>query len=257
MVGQGDEALLQPPFDPELIADLHAGLFDPPFEERLGAAVARDPQARQTLAALDSVRARLAGLGADETAAPPAPPEVLDRVHAALARESAPAAPAEAAPVSALAERPRSRPWIPVAAAAAVALLAGGIALGAGRSADEPEPPPPTVAQPLMPTVAQPLMPREEAPDLGADLTPGAALTMMGRSSLGPLSAPDALAGCLRANGVDSGTPLLGSGPVQIRGIRGILMLFAGPRPPQITALVVGTGCGDSRPETLARTDIG
>ncbi|WP_027502183.1 hypothetical protein [Rhodococcus sp. UNC363MFTsu5.1] len=245
MVGQGDDALLQPPFDPELIADLHAGLFDPPFEARLGAAVESDPQARQVLAALDSVSTRLAGLRADDTPAPPAPPEVLDRIHAALAAEGAPTV-----PVAALADHTRRRrAWIPVAAAAAIVLLAGGIALGAGVFGDEPEAPAPTVAQPLMPGV--------DDPDLGADLTPGAALTMMGRSSLGPLSAPDALAGCLRANGVDPATPLLGSGPVRIRGIRGVLMLFAGPRPPQITALVVGTGCADSRPETLARSDIG
>jgi hypothetical protein len=105
--------------------------------------------------------------------------------------------------------------------------------------------------------MAQPFLPRADEPDLGADLTPGAALIMMGRSSLGPLSAPDTLAGCLRANGIDPATPLLGSGPVRIRGIRGILMLFAGPRPPQITALVVGADCTESRPETLARSDIG
>ncbi|MFD4265522.1 hypothetical protein [Rhodococcus sp. NPDC058481] len=249
MVAQGDEALLHPPFDPELIADLHAGLFSPPFAARLGAAVEKDPQARHTLAALDSVSARLADLGADDTPAPPAPPEVLDRIHAALAGEGAGSA-SEAAPATALADHPRRRrAWIPVVAAAGIALLAGGIVLGTSGLGDEPEP--------AAPMQAQPLIPRDDGPDLGADLTPGAALTMMGRSSLGPLSAPNVLAGCLRANGVDPATPLLGSGPVQIRGIRGILMLFAGPRPPQIAALVVGTGCTDSRAETLARADIG
>ncbi|MCZ4555904.1 hypothetical protein O4215_09965 [Rhodococcus maanshanensis] len=249
MVGQGDEALLQPPFDPELIADLHAGLFDPPFEARLGAAVESDPQARQVLAALDSVSTRLAELRADNTPAPPAPPEVLDRIHAALAAEGAPA-PVDTVPLVALAEHPRRRrAWIPAAAAAAILLLAGGIALGTGVFDEDPEAP--------APTMAQPFLPRTDEPDLGADLTPGAALIMMGRSSLGPLSGPDALAGCLRANGVDPATPLLGSGPVRIRGIRGILMLFAGPRPPQITALVVGAECTESRPETLARSDIG
>lgn len=249
MVAQGEDAL-HPPFDPDLLADLHAGALPPEFADRLGVASAQDPEAQRVLAALDSVRGQLGALRTTDTTPPPAPPEVVARIEAALAAEVAGAA--APAAVSALAGRTerRRRPVRLLAAAAAVAVVAAGALFALTQPDDETGPATPAVA------LDSPA-PSATSVDLGSDLQPTVALGLLGRTDLGPLSAPGARDGCLRANGVDPTTPLLGSGPVRLRGVPGLLMLFPGAQVPQITALVVGSGCTDSDPATLARADIG
>ncbi|MFC4603837.1 hypothetical protein [Rhodococcus kronopolitis] len=246
MVAQGEDAL-HPPFDPDLLADLHAGALPPEFADRLRVASAPDPEAQRVLAALDSVRGQLGALRTSDVPPPPAPPDVVARIEAALAAEGA-AAPATVSPLAGRTAR-RRRPVRLLAAAAAVAVVAAG-ALFALTRADETRPATPTVAL-HAPT------PSGTGVDLGSDLNPATVLGLLGSTDLGPLSVPEARDGCLRANGVDPTTPLLGSGPVRLRGVPGLLMLFPGAQLPQITALVVGMGCTDSDPATLARADIG
>ncbi|MFE3291157.1 hypothetical protein [Rhodococcus sp. NPDC059234] len=246
MVAQGDDALF-PPFDPELLADLHAGVLDPEFADRLRAVAIQDPEAMRTLDALDAVRADLGALRTLDPPAPPIPPEVLTRIQGALAE-------APATPIALSTRRGRS-PVRLAAAAAAVLVVASGAAIGVAQLTTESQPDSPSPATPLF---AQPQPGRSDGGvEIGDSLQPATALSVLGHSSLGPLESPAARDACLLANGIDPSRPLLGSGPVRLRGVAGILMLFAGPRPPQITALVVGTGCGTDDPATLARADIG
>ncbi|MFC9786740.1 hypothetical protein [Rhodococcus sp. NPDC127528] len=246
MVAPGDDALF-PPFDPELLADLHAGVLDPEFADRLRAATLEDPEATRTLDALDAVQADLGALRARDTPAPPIPPEVLARVQGALAEAPAPSIP--------LSARRRRDPVRLAAAAAAVVVVAAGAGIGIARLTTESQPDSTPPGTPLF--AHSPTGGSGAGVELGDSLSPVSALSMLGHSSLGPLESPAARESCLLANGVDPSRPLLGSGPVRLRGVTGILMLFAGPRPPQITALVVGTGCSTDDPATLARADIG
>jgi hypothetical protein len=249
LVAQGDDALF-PPFDPELLADLHAGVLEPEFADRLRAATSQDPEALRTLDALDAVRSDLGALRTFDAPAPPIPPEVLASVEAALADAPAPPIP--------LATRLRRNPVRLAAAAASVVVLGAGAVIGVAQLRTDTRPNP---SQPATSLIAQPSTEPTNGADAGVDigdsLRPATAMSVLGHSSLGPLESPAALEACLLANGIDPTRPLLGSGPVQLRGAAGILMLFAGPRPPQITALAVGTGCAAGNPATLARADIG
>lgn len=71
-----------PPWPLELLAELHAGVFDADVAADLLAQAAADPQARATLDALDATRAALAALPS-----PAMPGAVAARLAAALRTE--------------------------------------------------------------------------------------------------------------------------------------------------------------------------
>ncbi|MFF0816567.1 hypothetical protein ACFYVR_15670 [Rhodococcus sp. NPDC003318] len=246
MVAEGDA--LRPPFTPELLADLHGDVLSPEQASRLWEAASADPAARDTLAALDRVRAELGALRADQSTPPPIPPDVLARIRGAL--ESEPPRVAESgASVSELPARRRNPVRVAAAVAAAFVVFAiAGVTL-LRPSAEEPHR---SADAPTGAVLADPA-----TVQLGDDLGAAAALTVLGNTDLGSLSDPARLSECLRANGIDADTQLLGSGPVQLRGIAGTLLLTAGPQAPKITALVVGSTCSTNDPATLARADIG
>lgn len=246
MVAQGEDAL-RPPFPPDLLADLHGGVLPPDQADRLRAAAEADPAARSTLAALDRVRDELGALRTDPATPPPIPPDVLARIRGALDAEPAPAG----ASVTTLTPRRRDPVRIAAAAAAAVVVLAvAGVAL-VRPSLDRSESPPPDTGNGAI--LADPAA----MVQLGDELGPSTALTLLGNTDLGALSDPTVLSECLRANAIDPDTPLLGSGPVQLRGIPGTLLLLAAPQAPKIHALVVGSSCSADDPATLASTVIG
>lgn len=98
--------------------------------------------------------------------------------------------------------------------------------------------------------VAQPL-------DLGPGRLGAPVLASLGRTDLGPLRDPATLVGCLAANGVAEGTPVLGSAQVQLPGEPGTLLLLGTGTPGAFTALVVGPTCSAADPAQLARQQIG
>ncbi|MGW4243874.1 hypothetical protein [Nocardia sp. NPDC004722] len=286
-----------PPFSTELLADLHAGSVPPDESERLWPAVRRDPDAMRYLNSLDNVDARLRDLGQDEHIVHPMPPEVADRLEAMIAdlatgtdrmatvtrlpvapppvvRSTHPA-PAATAPIPILngsifdtgrldpreleepapeldtdadtdlaeplpLERPSRRlRWLTVAAAAAAAVAGAVVAVDALST------------QPATPAA-------KPATDVNLDPTmpPGFLLTAMGHHDItGPLATGNALTTCLQAAGLDR--QVLGSRNVVFSGTPSVLVLLAGPKPPQITAAVLGTGCGANNPQILERADIG
>ncbi|WP_067704721.1 hypothetical protein [Nocardia jejuensis] len=286
----------RPPFSAELLAELHAGLLPAHMSGQLWPAVRRDPEAMRYLQSLDGVNARLRDLGRDERIAHPMPAEVTARLERMIdelatadltgAGEQAtvhrlPVPPRSAAPTTAPMPAlnvsiydtgrldpsdlehldfepdteseandepgsfpPRERPsrrfrWL-AAAAATVAVVAGTlIAVDAvsGRTTG-------TTAHPAAET------------ELAADLPKNVILSAMGHHELtGPLATGDALTDCLQA--ADLNRPLLGARSVTYSGQQAVLVLLAGPEPPQISAIVLGSGCLPGNPQVLATADIG
>ncbi|MEV6068259.1 hypothetical protein AB0L82_17030 [Nocardia sp. NPDC052001] len=133
----------------------------------------------------------------------------------------------------------RRQRWLSAAAAAAAVLAGGVVAFDAmhNRSA--------------APAAAQPA-----DNQLPADFPPSMALAAMGRHDIsGPLAHGSALSDCLTAAQLDN--RVLGSRSVSYGGQQAVLVLLAGPRAPQITAVVLGNGCTAANPQLLTSVDIG
>ncbi|MEV0109129.1 hypothetical protein AB0H42_22680 [Nocardia sp. NPDC050799] len=280
----------QPPFPAELLADLHAGNIDPELGARLWPAVQRDPDAKRYLDSLDELRGSLAALGTVERITRPIPGDIAARLNAlaeSLGRpggdsgtdtawtgladppndsppnpsdipppalgsalpaldESGPRTPFEpagiAAPISLDARRRRRRLVAGLAAAAVLVVAIGAtfFAVGGSERATTPTAAPPPSA----------------STEPGPGLDTAVALRALGRNDVGGrLAEPAALAACVAANGIDR--PVLGSADMDFRGREAVLILVGGRNGAQITALVVGPGCGPGNPDVLATTDIG
>ncbi|WP_280316787.1 hypothetical protein [Nocardia wallacei] len=277
----------QPPFSTDLLADLHADNVSPELSEQLWPQVREDPESLRFLRSLDDVTAELQALGQDSRILHEMPPEVtarLDRLLDDLSRgehpgESAPAEqlatvhplpprrisaestdppstrpmPALSAEAAAAQDEPAAEPirldthrsrrwqWL-TAVAAAVAVLAGSlIAIDAVRG--------PGQAPKALPT-------EQTAVPLDDDLPTATLVSAIGRNDVtGPLAAPGAMAGCIAAAGYERA--VLGSMNVTFRGAPAVVIILTGPQPPEITALVVGTGCGPGDAQLLDQRDIG
>ncbi|MFZ0903831.1 MAG: hypothetical protein WAN71_08145, partial [Mycobacterium sp.] len=73
-----DDAGAHPPPTVEALADLQAGLLDDDDAARLRKQVRADPDAQQTMDALNRVRRGIAALGTDASPAPDVAPGVVD-----------------------------------------------------------------------------------------------------------------------------------------------------------------------------------
>lgn len=248
---------LGPPFSTELLADLHAGVLPEDVSARLWPRVRQDPAALDVLAALDGVSAELRAVGRDHTVETPVPPEVAARIEEALARENSPLVHTTAT-VSALADarsRRRARTWISIAVASTAAAIGVVFTLSA---VDGPERAVPSALATPTPEPTEPAV-----TDLGDHLDGPTVLALMGgpdapgADGAGRLTDPQTRAACLQANGIDPSLPVLGTRAVEFRGTEAVLLLVAGPRPPALTALVVGGACAAGSPDLLTRTVIG
>ncbi|MGN2635100.1 hypothetical protein ACTD5D_02675 [Nocardia takedensis] len=252
----------QPPFSEELLADLHAGNVAPELDSRLRAVVHDDPEAVEYLRSLDEVSCRVRALGTDELMLHPMPTDIADRMArfleelessgngAARAESFAPDSDVDrpaatngsgsVVPID-LRERRRARLRWSAAAAAAVAVIAGvGLVTQLPRGDDQ------------SPT-AQPTTDEDR---IGDDLTTTAALAALGRNEVsGPLGERNALLACVHAAGLERA--VLGSTDMRYEGRNAVLILLAGPKPPKVTALVVGPGCANGDPQVKNITDIG
>ncbi|MFJ4655993.1 hypothetical protein ACIP5Y_32380 [Nocardia sp. NPDC088792] len=139
-----------------------------------------------------------------------------------------------------LPERPSRRlRWLTAAAAVAAVAAGGVVAVDALNSR----------------TVA-PGGPPAADTQLAADLPPTVVLSAMGNQSFtGPLSAGTNLTACLTAAGLNR--PILGARNVTYSNQQAVLVLLPGAKTPQITAVVLGNGCGAGNPQVLGRADIG
>ncbi|MCQ4119550.1 hypothetical protein [Rhodococcus tibetensis] len=242
-VGSSDAELPPPPYSADLLSDLHAGVLPESVSERLWPLVRNDPHAMEVISALDKVTEQLGALGRDHSVASPIPVDVADRITHALEKERE-FSDSRVVPLA------RRRKWAAVAGGALAAAAAVVVAIAVVTPTSRPADPP--IALPSTSETASPAV-----LDLDSDLDAGRLLTLIGSRELGSLENPDVLSECLRANGIDPSRTLLGSGEVRLDGAPGVLLLLAGPQPPQITALVVGNSCSSGNPETMAVTDIG
>ena len=240
----------------DVLAELHAGALEPGPAGELGRRVLTDPGAQAVLRALDATVADLAVLRSEPVAVR-LPADVAARLDAALAAAGPPATrpgpatappppapPAPPAPVLDLAAARRARVGrrgrlgagvLAAAAAVAAVVVLGGLP-GAGATSGT------ATAQPV---------------DLGNGALGRTVLASLGTSDLGPLRDPAVLAGCLTANGVRPGAPVLGSTQVVLRGQPGTLLLLAAGKVGVFTALVVGPGCSAGDPALLVAQQIG
>ncbi|UFS94574.1 hypothetical protein [Nocardia huaxiensis] len=128
--------------------------------------------------------------------------------------------------------------WIS-AAAAAVAVLAGGVvavdALRGGGTSPQGEPDTPIL--------------------LDASLPSSVLRGAMGKHEVsGPLAQGDALTSCLKA--ADLNRTQLGARSVTYNGQEAVLVLLPAATPPGITAVVLGVNCAPGNPQVLATVDI-
>lgn len=256
----------QPPFSPELLADLHADNVTPELREQLWPAVRQDGDALRFVHALDEVSTELRALGRSDRVIHAMPDDVAARLaefvdgfdlneepteaDATIHQLPGSAAPendeltvpfaTRATPIS-LDDRRRGKlRWFTAAAAAVAVVACASIALTVVRGNDTTP-----SAQPASNTV-----------QLGEDLNAPALLSALGRNdATGLLGSQAARERCVHANGLDRA--ILGSNNFRYQNQDAVLILLTGPHPPKITALVVGTGCTTGDPQRLTVQDIG
>lgn len=227
---------------PEVLADLHAGLFDEATADRLRVRAGADPDAAAMLAALDRVRQDLAQLGAEP--ADPVPAAVTARVTAALRQSAArhtvtgPLTPKNAHGRYA---GPRRRlPLLAIGIAATVLAVVVGAAMLA-------RPPAPTRAAGLQAQHLSSAVPLSE-PQLRALLTTPPVY--------GPLADPQRLASCLTGLGYPGMGAPMGAQPVQMRGAPALVMLVPATTDGDMIAVVVNAGCDDHGSGVLAESTL-
>ena len=151
-----DDAGADPPLTVEALADLQAGLLDDDTAARLRKQVRADPDAQQTMDALNRVRRDIAALGTDASSAPDVAPGVVDGVAAALRAER----PERSRLRAAHTIRPGGLPRPARLAVAVAGLAAAAAAIWLGTSAlitaPAPTPSRPTTAEHI--TVSRPPM---------------------------------------------------------------------------------------------------
>lgn len=245
--GDGDESGGDPPLTAELLADLQAGLLDDDVAARLRKRVRADPDAQQTLHALNRVRRDIAALGTDVSGAPDISPGVISGIGAAL-RSARPAPGGSGSRRRAAhAVRPGNlgRPARVVAALAGLAAAAAAAALGTVALVRAPAPPPsaPTTAQHI--TVSRPAA--------GIPLSDPQILALLDHEpDYGPLADPQRRTSCLEGLGYPASARVLGARPVEIDKRPGVLLVLPGDTPRAVAALAVAPTCSSANTGLLA-----
>ncbi|AKC40975.1 Conserved alanine-rich protein of uncharacterised function [Mycolicibacterium phlei] len=275
--------LAEVPLSLEVLADLHAGVYDAGDADVLRQRAEQDPDACTTLAALDQVRADLVAWM--ESPAPDVPASVVDGIVAALHAESAkstlPAVAAHAVrpadPRLNLVTGPvpldhRRRPaakrrWLAFSGAglAAAACIAVAITVVTQNNQRTSE----TTATVAGPSLSQYIAPKTAAP-MAPELPPQGALgqtafpisgneiaALVGRTpTFGALEDPALRASCLTGLGFSASTPVLGAQTLDVDG-PAVLMVLPAERPGELLAVAVRPGCSQSDPQRVAQTRIG
>jgi hypothetical protein len=238
--GERDDAGADPPLTVESLADLQAGLLDGDTAAGLRKKVRADPDAQQTMDALNRVRRDIAALGADAPSAPDVAPDVVDRIASALRAEQ-PERPGRRA---AHAVRPGGLPRsarIPVGLTGLVGLVglvavavAAWLGTAALITAPAPTPSRPTTAEHI--TVSRP--PRT------IPLSDQQILALLDTEpDFGPLADPQRRTSCLAGLGYPSDARVLGAQPVRIAGRPAVVLLLPADTPGAVAALAVAPNC--------------
>ncbi len=219
-----DDAGKDPPLTVETLADLQAGLFDDETAARLRQRVRTDPDARQTVDALNRVRHEVAALGTEPASAPDVDPAAVDRIGATLRKQHA-----------------VHRGGLPRSARLAVAatgLVAVAVAVWLGTralvAAPESTPSRPTTIEHI--TVSRPpaTIPLSDQQILAV---------LDDRPDFGALTDPHRRASCLTGLGYPADSQPLGARAVDIGGRPAVLLLLPGDTPGAVSALAVAATC--------------
>jgi len=217
-----DDAGTDPPLTVEALADLQAGLLDDDSAAQLRRTVRTDPDARQTMNALNRVRREVAALGTDPSAAPDVDPAVVDRIEAALRAQQAEPTRARAAHGVRRGTIPRSARF----AVAATGLVAVAVAVWLGTQALMTAPPSTPSRPATIPLTDQQILALlDDRPDFGA------------------LADPHRRASCLTGLGYPADARVLGARPVEIGGRPAVLLLLPADAPGAVSALAVAPTC--------------
>jgi hypothetical protein len=229
-----DDAGTDPALTAEALADLQAGLLDDDTAAQLRKTVRTDPDALQTMNALNRVRREVAGLGTDPSTAPDVDPAVVDRIGAALRAQ-------RAEPTRARAAHGVRRGTIPRSARLAVAatgLVAVAIAVWLGTQALMTAPP----STPSRPTTINRIT--VSRPPATIPLSDQQILAVLAdRPDFGALADPHRRASCLTGLGYPADARVLGARPVEIGGRPAVLLLLPADVPGAVSALAVAPTC--------------
>jgi hypothetical protein len=232
--GECDEAGANPPLTVEALADLQAGLVDDDTAARLRKKVRADPDARQTMDALNRVRGDIAALGTDTSSAPEVAPQVVDSVAAALRAER----PERSRRRAAHTVRPGRLPRSARVAVAVAGLAAAAAAVWLGTAALITAPPP----TPSRPTTAEHIT--VSRPPMTIPLSDQQILALLDRQpDLGPFADPQRRTSCLAGLGYPADARVLAARPVEIAGRPAILLVLPGDTPGTVAALAVAPTC--------------
>ncbi|MGH3937250.1 MAG: hypothetical protein ACRDTG_01230 [Pseudonocardiaceae bacterium] len=246
----------QAPLTLELLADLHAGVFDEPLATQLHRRVAADSRAAAVLTALDATVAEVATLPHQRTAS--IPEGVARRLNTALAAERAgtgppldadwasAASPALVADMTSAVRKRRRAGWAGVAILAVAAAATGVVALS-GVMPDSTGAPLPENA--LDSAIGIQAAEPQVLPDGNPASLHNALDQALQAQDYGPLASPERLRSCLTAHGGDAP---LGALQVTYAGRRGVLLVLPTDRPAQLRLLVVGPNCNPADPSRIA-----
>jgi hypothetical protein len=218
-----------PPLTADTLADLQAGLLDDEAAARLRQRIRTDPDARQTMAALNRVRRDVAALGSDAASAPPVDPATVDAIAASLRAQ-----PAGAAHAVARGRLPRPTRMAFAAAGLTAAAAAAWLGVRALITAPAPMPSRPTTIEHI--TVSR--------PPQTIPLSDQQIVALLDREpDLGPLTDPRRRASCLDGLGYPTNTRVLGARPIDIAGHPAVLLVLPGDAPEALAALAVAPTC--------------
>jgi len=231
---QYDHAGADPPLTVEALADLQAGLLDDDTAARMRQQIRADPDARQTMDALNRVRRDIAHLGTDAASAPEVAPEGIDGIAAKLRAKRPGRSRRGAAHTARPGRLPRSTRLAIALAGLAAAAVAAWLGTAALISPPTPMPSRPTTAEHI--TVSRPPM--------MIPLSDQQILALLDdKPDFGPLADPQRRTSCLTGLGYPANARVLGARPVQIAGRSAILLVFADDTPGTVTALAVAPNC--------------
>lgn len=225
-----DDGRDDPPATPEALADLQAGLLDDNTAARLRKKVRADPDARQTMNALNRVRREVAALGTDHGSAHHVDPAVVDRIGASLrAQPSGPAA-------HTVQRGGLPRPARLAVAAAGLVAVAVAVWLGTGALITAPP------STPSRPTTIERIT--VSRPPATIPLSDQQILALIdAEPDFGALADPHRRASCLAGLGYPADAGVLGARPVDIGGRPAVLLLLPADTPGAVSALAVAPTC--------------
>jgi hypothetical protein len=217
---EGDD----PPLTVDSLADLQAGLHDDNTAARLRKKVRTDPDAQQTMDALNRVRGDVAALSSDGSSDPEVDPAVVNRIGAALRAQHA--------------VRRGGLPRSGRLAVAAAGLIAVAVAAWLGTRALITAP----TSTTSRPTTIEHIT--VSRPPQSIPLSDQQILALVDHEpDFGPLTDPRHRASCLSGLGYPTNARVLGARPIDIAGHPAVLLVLPGDAPRDVKALAVAPTC--------------